>query len=163
MRKIPESDPGTHRASRLAARAELGLARTGEREDCARCQPERHPLFGDLHVHTSDSLDSYTSGQRNDPRAAYRYAKGEPILLPDAEGEQVVESHLRRPLDFVSVTDHAEFLGEMHLCTTDVGSLGHGRHSASSPARSPSTFSSSPRPRSPSTRRSSRSAPGISL
>ncbi|MCP4002758.1 MAG: DUF3604 domain-containing protein [bacterium] len=74
-------------------------------------------MFGDLHVHSSYSFDSYVSSQRNDPSAAYRYAKGDPIHLPDLDGEPTVRMQLRRPLDFASITDHSEFLGEMNTCT----------------------------------------------
>ncbi len=99
--------------------------RTEEREPCADHDPLRRPMFGDLHVHTSLSFDSYISSQRNEPAAAYRYAKGDAILLPDADGEPTVEARIGRPLDFASVTDHAEFLGPINVCTIDPGKLGY--------------------------------------
>ncbi|MCX2974469.1 DUF3604 domain-containing protein [Halieaceae bacterium IMCC8485] len=76
-------------------------------------------MFGDLHVHTSFSFDSYVSSQRNGPGAAYSYAKGNPIILSDADGEQTLKAQIQRPLDFTAITDHAEFLGPINLCTQD--------------------------------------------
>ena len=99
--------------------------RTEVREPCADYSPTKRPMFGDLHVHTSYSFDSYISSQRNDPAAAYRYAKGEPIILSDADSEQVLRAQIQRPLDFTAVTDHAEFLGPINLCTQDASKLAY--------------------------------------
>jgi len=112
----------------LGARAAVGdpvaFARTEDRAPCAHSDPLRRPFFGDLHVHTRYSFDSYVSSQRNDPWDAYRYAKGEAITLPDPDGEQTVVARIGRPLDFAAVTDHGEFLGEMNICTNDEWSFG---------------------------------------
>ncbi len=104
---------------------DLPFERTEQREDCEHYTPVRRALFGDLHVHTSYSFDSYLSSQRRDPWDAYRYARGEAITLPDANGEQSVEARIGRPLDFTSVTDHAEFLGQINICTRDPGKAGY--------------------------------------
>lgn len=93
--------------------------------ECADYNSERRPLFGDLHVHSSYSFDSYISSQRNDPWAAYRFGRGEAITLPDADGDQTVLAQLRRPLDFMAVTDHAEFLGPINVCTQDSSKWGY--------------------------------------
>jgi hypothetical protein len=106
------------------APAALAFEVTEEREPCEHRDLLRRPLFGDLHVHTSYSFDSYTSSQRNDPWAAYGFAKGDPIQLPDLDGDATVTMRLRRPLDFASITDHSEFLGEMSVCTGSWTSLG---------------------------------------
>jgi hypothetical protein len=74
--------------------------------------PLRNAYFGDLHVHTSFSLDAYIMGNRNDPRAAYKYGRGEPITLTGGQRRQ-----LATPLDFMAVTDHDIWLGELSLCT----------------------------------------------
>ena len=108
-----------------AERQPSAFERTEKREPCADYDANRRPLFGDLHVHTSYSFDSYLSSQRRDPWDAYRYAKGEAIILPDANGDQTVKARIGRPLDFTSVTDHAEFLGQINVCTQDSSKLGY--------------------------------------
>lgn len=109
----------------VSAAAGVALPRTEVREPCRHVVPERQALFGDLHVHTSYSFDSYLSSQRRDPWDAYGYAKGEPITLPDANGEQAIVARIGRPLDFAAVTDHAEFLGQIDVCTMDATKLGY--------------------------------------
>jgi len=99
--------------------------RTEQRQPCDDYEVLRQPLFGDLHVHTSFSFDSYLSSQRNNPYDAYRYAKGETLMVPSASGESVVAAKIQRPLDFASVTDHAEFLGEINICSQDASELGY--------------------------------------
>lgn len=65
-------------------------------------------FYGDLHVHTSYSSDAYVLGAFVDPDLAYRFAKGLPIESPT--GETI---NLQDPLDFMAVTDHSEWLGEI--------------------------------------------------
>ncbi len=93
---------------------------TEDREPCAGFDPLRQPFFGDTHVHTAFSQDASTQGTRNTPRDAYRFARGEPLGIQpyDAEGRPLRTARLERPLDFAAVTDHAEQLGEVHLCST---------------------------------------------
>ena len=67
--------------------------------------PDKNAYFGDLHVHTANSFDSYTFGNINSPDDAYRYARG--AALPHPSGYQI---QLKRPLDFYAVTDHGIFL-----------------------------------------------------
>jgi len=95
-------------------------ARTERRAPCASFDLFRQPLFGDTHVHTAYSSDAVFAGTREDPRGAYRFAKGETIgLAPyDAQGNPTRTARLRRPLDFTAVTDHAEQFGEMRICLT---------------------------------------------
>ena len=67
----------------------------------------RHAYFGDLHIHTQYSVDSYNFGVRATPDDAYRFAKGEALAHPLGHSIRLQG----RPLDFLAVTDHAEYLG----------------------------------------------------
>ncbi|MCC6202026.1 MAG: DUF3604 domain-containing protein [Gammaproteobacteria bacterium] len=65
-------------------------------------------LWGDTHLHTSHSTDSYGTGNTLiDPEQAYRYAKGMPVLHPTLR----TRIRITRPLDFLVVADHSDFLG----------------------------------------------------
>ena len=72
---------------------------------------QRQAFFGDLHVHSSWSLDSYVNFNPVDPHLAYRFAQGEEVTIAGNRRLQ-----LSRPLDFAAVTDHAEYFGELTLC-----------------------------------------------
>lgn len=90
-------------------------------QQCPNWDAARQPFFGDVHVHSARSFDSYVFETRNGPRDAYRFAMGAPIGLPplDAFGDPTRSYRLRMPLDFAAVTDHAEMLGETSLCTVE--------------------------------------------
>jgi len=69
--------------------------------------PERL-LWGDTHVHTSNSFDALIFGNTTvDPDMAHRFARGEPVIHP-VSGARI---QLHTPLDFVVIADHAETLG----------------------------------------------------
>ncbi len=73
---------------------------------------KKNLYWGDLHVHTSNSLDAYGIGTRNGPMQAYAFAQGQPITLADQKTQMKID----RPLDFTAVTDHAELFGVRHIC-----------------------------------------------
>jgi hypothetical protein len=91
-----------------------------QREPCADRNPRRNLYFGDLHVHTALSFDAHMFDVRTTPADAYRFARGAEVALPplDAEGRGTRTLRIDRPLDFVAVTDHSEFLGEVEACST---------------------------------------------
>lgn len=93
---------------------------TGDQHQCRGYNAERNVYFGDLHVHTTYSLDANTQGTRLAPRDAYRFAKGERLGIQPyaADGTPLRYRQLDRPLDFAAVTDHAELFGEVQICTT---------------------------------------------
>ena len=63
-------------------------------------------LFGDTHFHTELSFDAGMIGTRLDVDDAYRFARGEKVISNTGQPVQLV-----RPLDFLVITDHAEFIG----------------------------------------------------
>ena len=64
------------------------------------------PLFGDTHLHTAMSFDAGMFGCRLGPADTYRFAKGAEVT--SSSGQRV---RLSRPLDFMVVTDHSDFMG----------------------------------------------------
>ena len=64
------------------------------------------PLWGDTHLHTSLSFDAGAFGNRLNPRAAYRFARGEQVIA--SSGQPV---RLSRPLDWIAITDHSDGMG----------------------------------------------------
>jgi len=73
--------------------------------------PLKNLYFGDLHVHTSWSFDSYLGGNRLEPKDAYEFAQGKALELMSGEVAQ-----LTVPLDFAAITDHAESFGLFEGC-----------------------------------------------
>ena len=76
--------------------------------------PLKNVYWGDVHVHTVESMDAVLFGTTATVEDAYRFAKGETLRSPGGELMQ-----LARPLDFVAITDHAEGFGMRTRCDDD--------------------------------------------
>ncbi|MFM7272572.1 MAG: DUF3604 domain-containing protein, partial [Gammaproteobacteria bacterium] len=95
----PSTRPLRHAAVALCLGAASSAAVAG---DAAR----RQAFFGELHLHTSYSFDAFGfSTSRIDPDTAYRFARGESV---DYLG---TPARRHAALDFMAVTDHAEYMG----------------------------------------------------
>ncbi len=97
----------------VAASANGAAAATSVEEN-----PQKNLYFGETHVHTAYSLDAFLGGTRQTPGDAYRFARGETVVVNGQPHK------MRRPLDFAAVTDHAEYLGEMYAALNP-GAPGH--------------------------------------
>jgi hypothetical protein len=122
----PDPAPGTALELASPRAATPPFRMTESRAACRDHAPERRAFFGDLHVHTARSQDASTQDTRVTPADAYRFAAGEAIGIQpyDATGRARRTVQLARPLDFAAVTDHAEQIGEVHICKTP-GQPGH--------------------------------------
>ncbi len=86
--------------------AELGIAEPSPGRGATRPAIER-VFWGDLHLHSNLSPDAYIFENRMlGPPEAYQFAAGEGVLSSTG-----TLAKLDRPLDFLAVTDHAEYLG----------------------------------------------------
>ncbi len=71
---------------------------TAEQQEAAVSEnPLKNACFGETHVHTSYSLDAYIGGARITPDMAYRFAKGETMVV---NGQK---HNIAKPLDFCAV------------------------------------------------------------
>ena len=67
------------------------------------------PLWGDTHLHTSNSLDARGFGVVLSPADAYRFARGDEVTT--SHGLRV---NLSRPLDWLVGWDHSDAKGAMN-------------------------------------------------
>lgn len=67
-------------------------------------------FFGDTHHHSSYSVDSGMFGNTLGPDQSFRFARGEEVVSSSG-----IRAKLKRPLDFLVVSDHAEYLGMADL------------------------------------------------
>ena len=85
------------------------LGRAGDYSPALSSYP-KNVYWGDTHLHTRNSPDAYTYGNKNlSPADAYRYAQGEEYTAHNG-----MRIRIKTPLDFLVVADHAEYLSGFH-------------------------------------------------
>ena len=101
----PKQASATGQAPSVVAEGE---GEYGQATSAVDSNPLRNAYFGDTHVHTSFSMDAYIVGTRRTPEDAYVFGKGGAI-----EHASGLTLQMKKPLDFLAVTDHAIYLGMM--------------------------------------------------
>lgn len=96
----------------------LTMAATALAEGYSKPVGNEYPLnvyWGDTHLHSRNSADAYSLGNMSlTPQDAYRFARGQAMTAHNG-----MEIQLRRPLDFLVLSDHAEYLGGYYRFNVD--------------------------------------------
>jgi hypothetical protein len=107
----------------------------------------KNVYWGDTHLHTRNSADAYSLGNLNlRPADAYRFARGGELIAHNGKRVQ-----LRRPLDFLVVSDHSEYLGGYYrfnvndpiVTDTEAGKIWRGFIEDGDPTKMMGTFTGS--------------------
>ncbi|HEX4873976.1 MAG TPA: DUF3604 domain-containing protein, partial [Sphingorhabdus sp.] len=94
---------GTFKTSREASKAEEVQA-ANDKEVTSGIATKL--LWGDTHLHTSNSIDAFGFGVKLGPEEALRFARGEEV-----KSTWGLKAKLERPLDFLVIADHSGGLG----------------------------------------------------
>jgi len=93
----------------------VSLTRASDYSTGVNTDYPKRVFFGDLHLHSNISADAHSMGNLLLTSAdAYRFARGEKVVASNG-----LPAQLKRPLDFLSVTDHAEFMGLYRMFTIE--------------------------------------------
>ncbi len=108
-------DRGKSQMGRLIGTSLLALALaacsqdgggSGDGSDVANTEYPEKVYWGDTHLHTDISIDAFGFGNRLGAEEAVRFARGEKVTSTKG-----VEAQLKRPLDFLVISDHAAAMG----------------------------------------------------
>jgi hypothetical protein len=121
----------------ISVGAALLCALPASAQNPAASPAARRAFFGEMHLHTTMSFDAWTFGTKVGPDLAYKFGRGETVMVPAAQvgrdlginGAKDVPMKRAWPLDFMAVTDHSEYMGAFHqlddptsaFAKTDVG------------------------------------------
>jgi hypothetical protein len=92
----------------LASCGSGGIGGTKAEKDVVESAYPEKVLFGDTHLHTSNSSDAFAFGVRLGPEDALRFARGEEVTSTTG-----IKAKLDRPLDFLVISDHSDGLAAL--------------------------------------------------
>jgi len=93
----------------LTAALVLSVAVCVQAETARLYDPVTHPtevLWGDTHLHTTNSLDARILGVTLNAADSYAFARGDEVVTSSGQ-----RARLERPLDFLVVSDHSDAMG----------------------------------------------------
>ena len=97
-------------AAQDAPLTEADIKRVEQQKPDYSPYPDQHfpnrVFWGDTHHHSNFSFDDGLMGTKLSPVESFRFARGEELISNTG-----LRVRLSRPLDFLAVTDHAEFIG----------------------------------------------------
>jgi hypothetical protein len=108
----------------LASLADGGADSSADTPVVCTVYPFKKAWFGDLHAHTSFSLDAWSFATRNEPLDAYHFARGKMLQIASGmpAGEGGPDASIHDKLDFLAITDHSEWLSATMGCVYDPNS-----------------------------------------
>ena len=115
------TDDGAEVESQAGAGAVAAEAGTTE-TPAVIADPRRNAYFGDTHIHTVLSFDAFLMGTRRTPDDAYEFAKG--AAIEHASGFRM---QMKKPIDFLAVSDHGFYLGMMRELANPQSAYGYHR------------------------------------
>lgn len=90
----------------MAACGDMTGGTSGDGTEVENTAYPENVYWGDTHLHTDVSIDAFGFGNRLGAEEAIRFAQGEKVTSTKG-----IEAQLKRPLDFLVISDHAAAMG----------------------------------------------------
>ncbi|NOQ92102.1 MAG: DUF3604 domain-containing protein [Flavobacteriaceae bacterium] len=95
-----------NKEKKIALNSNISIVEQAVNEHTKGYNKFKNPYFGQTHQHTGWSFDAAILDVTLGPENSYKHARGDKVMHPSG-----YEVQLKIPLDFLAVTDHAEYMG----------------------------------------------------